>query len=173
MSSSASTSITRVDPSIFKAYDIRGIVDRTLTGAAARAIGAALGSEAADRGLREIAVGRDGRLSGPALRDALIDGIRSTGTGVVDIGMVATPMLYYATFHLGTQSGVEITGSHNPPEYNGLKIVLGGDALYGDGLQRLRQRIATGELRREVPRLADPVMFPVEVRVAAGDSVGL
>jgi len=139
---------SRVDPSLFKAYDIRGVVDRTLTSAAARAIGAALGSEAVDRGLAEIAVGRDGRLSGPALRDALIDGIRGTGTAVVDVGMVATPMLYFATFHLGTQSGVEITGSHNPPEYNGLKIVLGGDALYGEGLQRLRRRIDADDLVR-------------------------
>lgn len=137
-----------IDPALFKAYDIRGIVDRTLTPAAVRAIGAATGSEAAARSMRSIAVGRDGRLSGPALRDALIDGIRSTGTDVIDVGMVATPMLYFATFHLGTQSGVEITGSHNPPDYNGLKIVLAGDALYGDGLQRLRQRIEAGDLLR-------------------------
>ena len=137
-----------IDPALFKAYDIRGIVDRTLTPDAVRAIGAALGSEAAACSMGTIAVGRDGRLSGPALRDALIEGIRGTGTNVIDVGMVATPMLYFATFHLGTQSGVEITGSHNPPEYNGLKIVLAGDALHGDGLQRLRQRIETGDLRR-------------------------
>jgi len=148
--SSPSTPSTRapIDPSIFKAYDIRGVVDRTLTVAAVEAIGAALGSEAVARGLTEIAVGRDGRLSGPGLRDALIQGIRSTGTAVADIGLVATPMLYFATFHLGTQSGVEITGSHNPPEYNGLKMVLGGDALYGEGLQNLRRRIETGNLVR-------------------------
>jgi len=135
-----------IDPGIFKAYDIRGIVDRTLTEPAVRAIGAALGSEAVSRGIGRIAVGRDGRLSGPRLRDALIEGIRSTGTAVVDVGMVATPMLYFATHHLGTQSGVEITGSHNPPEYNGLKMVLGGEALYGEGLQKLRQRIERGDL---------------------------
>ena len=135
-----------IDPGIFKAYDIRGIVDRTLTEPAVRAIGAALGSEAVARGMARIAVGRDGRLSGPRLRDALIEGIRSTGTAVVDIGMVATPMLYFATHHLGTQSGVEITGSHNPPEYNGLKMVLAGEALYGEGLQKLRQRIESGDL---------------------------
>jgi phosphomannomutase/phosphoglucomutase len=137
-----------IDPSLFKAYDIRGIVDRTLTADAARAIGAAVGSECVAHGVREFTVGRDGRLSGPALRDALIDGLRSTGTAVVDIGMVATPMLYFATFQLGTQSGVEITGSHNPPEYNGLKLVLAGDAMYGEGLQRLRQRIERGDLVR-------------------------
>jgi phosphomannomutase/phosphoglucomutase len=131
-----------VDPSIFKAYDIRGIVDRTLTEDAARAIGAAFGSEASVRRVKEVAVGRDGRLSGPRLAAALIDGIRSTGTAVVDIGMVATPMLYFATYELGTGSGIEITGSHNPPEYNGLKMMLAGDPVYGDGLQKLRQRIA-------------------------------
>jgi phosphomannomutase/phosphoglucomutase len=135
-----------IDPVIFKAYDIRGVVDRTLTVAAVRAIGAALGTLGSERGVREIAVGRDGRLSGPRLRDALIEGIRSAGVGVVDVGMVPTPLLYYATHELGTQSGVEITGSHNPPEYNGLKMVLAGEALYGDGVQALRQRIAAGRL---------------------------
>ena len=137
-----------IDPGIFKAYDIRGIVDKTLTVDAVRAIGTALGSEGAAHGVREICVGRDGRLSGPKLRDALIDGIRSAGVGVVDIGMVATPMLYFATHHLGTQSGVEITGSHNPPDYNGLKMVLAGDTLHGEAIQKLRQRIAEGDLVR-------------------------
>jgi phosphomannomutase/phosphoglucomutase len=137
-----------IDPSIFKAYDVRGVVDRTLTCEAARAIGAALGSEAAAQGVREIAVGRDGRLSGPALRDALVDGIRSAGIGVVDVGMVATPMLYFATHHLGTGSGVSITGSHNPPEYNGMKFVLAGQAMYGEGLQALRRRVEAGDLVR-------------------------
>ena len=142
------TSRTPVDAGIFKAYDIRGVVDRTLTVDAVRAIGAALGSEAVERGVKAVVVGRDGRLSGPALRDALVDGLRSSGTDVIDVGMVATPMLYFATHQLGTQSGVEITGSHNPPEYNGLKMVLAGDALYGDGLQVLRQRIEQGRLVR-------------------------
>jgi phosphomannomutase/phosphoglucomutase len=137
-----------LDPGIFKAYDIRGIVDRTLTVEAVRAIGAALGSEGAAQGVREIAIGRDGRLSGPKLRDALIEGIRSTGVGVIDIGMVATPMLYFSTFHLGTQSGVEITGSHNPPDYNGLKMVLAGNTLHGESIQKLRQRIVEGDLVR-------------------------
>jgi len=144
--------VTPIDPSIFKAYDIRGIVDRTLTEDAARAIGAAFGSEASARGVKEVAIGRDGRLSGPRLAAALIEGIRSTGTAVVDIGMVATPMLYFATFELGTRTGIEITGSHNPPEYNGLKMTLAGDPLYGDGLQKLRQRIE----RQDFVRAAQP-----------------
>jgi phosphomannomutase / phosphoglucomutase len=137
-----------IDKNIFKAYDIRGIVDKSLTVEATRLIGAAFGTEALAKDVREIAVGRDGRLSGPKLRDALIEGIRSTGVGVVDVGMVATPMLYFATYELGTQSGIEITGSHNPPEYNGLKMVLAGEAMFGEGLQRLRQRIERGDLVR-------------------------
>jgi phosphomannomutase/phosphoglucomutase len=135
-----------IDPGIFKAYDIRGIVDRSLTVEAVRAIGQAIGSEAVAKGVREIAIGRDGRLSGPRLRDALIDGIRASGTNVVDIGMVATPMLYFSTFHLGTASGIEITGSHNPPDYNGLKMVLAGTTLHGDTIQQLRGRLDCGDL---------------------------
>lgn len=135
-----------LDPGIFKAYDIRGVVDRNLTPEAVRAIGAALGTEARERGVREIAVGRDGRLSGPMLEEALIAGIRSAGVGAVDIGLAATPMLYFATYHLSTGSGVAITGSHNPPEYNGLKIVLAGEAMYGEGLQQLYRRIVDGRL---------------------------
>jgi phosphomannomutase/phosphoglucomutase len=137
-----------IDASLFKAYDIRGIVDRTLTSEAVRLIGAALGAEALALGVREIVVGRDGRLSGPKLRDALVEGIRSTGTGVVDVGMVATPLLYFSTHLLGTGSGVEITGSHNPPEYNGLKMVLGGATLYGESIQRLKRRIDGDTLPR-------------------------
>jgi phosphomannomutase/phosphoglucomutase len=134
-----------VDASLFKAYDIRGVVDRTLTTEAVRHIGAALGAQALALGQREIVVGRDGRLSGPKLRDALVEGIRATGTGVVDVGMVATPMLYLSTLLLGTGSGVEITGSHNPPDYNGLKMVLGGATLYGEAIQQLRQTIERGD----------------------------
>jgi phosphomannomutase/phosphoglucomutase len=137
-----------ISPAIFKAYDVRGVVDSTLTTDAVRAIGAAVGSVAAERGVARAIVGRDGRLSGPKLSAALIDGLRSTGTGVVDIGMVPTPVLYFATHHLRTGTGVEITGSHNPPEYNGLKMMIAGDTLYGDGIQALRQRIEAGELKR-------------------------
>jgi phosphomannomutase/phosphoglucomutase len=148
-----------VSASIFKAYDIRGVVETALTPDAVRAIGRALGSEAVERGIGAICIGRDGRLSGPLLRDALEDGIASTGTAVIDVGMVPTPVLYFSTVHLGTGSGVEITGSHNPPEYNGLKLMLGGATLHGDGIQALRARIESGRLvsgatRGEV-RMAD------------------
>ncbi|MDR2091838.1 MAG: phosphomannomutase/phosphoglucomutase [Azoarcus sp.] len=131
---------------IFKAYDIRGIVDKTLTPAAVRAIGHALGSEAAARGQRAIVVGSDGRLSGPELAGALAEGIRAAGIDVIDIGCVPTPVTYFAAHHLGVHSCVSVTGSHNPPDYNGLKMVLGGETLYGDKILALRQRIADGKL---------------------------
>jgi phosphomannomutase/phosphoglucomutase len=152
-------SLSPVAISVFKAYDIRGVVDTALTPAAVRLIGAALGSEAVERKLPAICVGRDGRLSGPMLRDALVAGITSTGTDVIDVGMVPTPVLYFSTVHLETGSGVEITGSHNPPEYNGLKMMLGGATLHGDAIQALRGRIESGRLakasRAGAERMAD------------------
>lgn len=133
-------------PEIFKAYDIRGIVDKTLTVEAVRAIGHALGSEAVARKQQAIAVGRDGRLSGPALAGALADGIRAAGVDVIDVGCVPTPLTYFAAYELGTNSCVSVTGSHNPPDYNGLKMVLGGQTLFGELIQALRQRIIDGNL---------------------------
>ena len=136
----------RVPPEIFKAYDVRGIVTTALTPQVTELIGRAIGSEALARHQTAIAIGRDGRLSGPALSAALARGIQSTGVDVVDVGQVATPMLYFAAYHLGTQSGVAITGSHNPPEYNGLKVVLGGETLAGEAIQALRLRIEGGDI---------------------------
>jgi phosphomannomutase/phosphoglucomutase len=130
-----------IDPSIFRAYDIRGIVDQTLTTSAVELIGRAIGSEALQRGRNSVVVGRDGRLSGPALSSALIRGIISTGCEVKDIGCVPTPVLYFATYYLDTHTGVIVTGSHNPPEYNGLKIVIDGETLSGESIQSLRERI--------------------------------
>lgn len=126
---------------IFKAYDIRGIVATALTPAAVELIGQAIGSEARARKLGTIAIGRDGRLSGPTLTQALTNGIRKSGVDVIDIGMVATPMLYFAAYELCDYSGVMVTGSHNPPEYNGLKMVLGGETLAAEAIQALRHRI--------------------------------
>jgi len=138
--------MTRLPQEIFKAYDIRGIVGKTLTPPLVIAIGRAIGSEGRARGVREIAIGRDGRLSGPDLAAALAEGIQAAGVDVVDAGCVATPMLYFAAYHLGTRSGVMVTGSHNPPDYNGLKIMLAGDTLAGDAIQGLRQRIERGDV---------------------------
>ncbi|MDW8323217.1 MAG: phosphomannomutase/phosphoglucomutase [Burkholderiales bacterium] len=130
---------------IFKAYDIRGIVGRTLTPEYVELIGRALGSEARAQGGQAIAIGRDGRLSGPQLAAALAAGIRAAGIDVIDLGQVATPMCYFAAHHLGCGSAVMVTGSHNPPQYNGLKMVIGGQTLAGEAIQRLRQRIEAGE----------------------------
>ena len=137
-------------PEIFKAYDIRGIVGKTLTEEGVRLIGRALGSEARARGQTTIAVGRDGRHSGPALAAALSEGIRAAGVNVIDVGMVATPMVYFAAHHLGCGSAVAVTGSHNPPDYNGLKMVLGGTTLSGDDIQALRMRIESGDFTEAV-----------------------
>ena len=132
---------------IFKAYDIRGIVGKTLTPVIVESIGRAIGSTARERGVSEIVIGRDGRLSGPALIAALGSGMRAAGVGTVDIGMVATPLVYYAAQALGpSASGVMVTGSHNPPDYNGLKMVLAGETLHGDAITALRARIEAGNL---------------------------
>ncbi len=131
---------------IFKAYDIRGVVGRTLTAPIVAAIGRALGSLARERGCASLVVGRDGRLSGAEFSQALCDGIRSAGADVVDIGMVTTPMTYFAAQHLATHCSVMVTGSHNPPDYNGLKMVIAGETLSGDDIQQLRMRIESGRL---------------------------
>jgi phosphomannomutase/phosphoglucomutase len=130
-----------IDQSIFRAYDIRGIVDESLTTESVTAIGKAIGSLALDSGEKCISVGRDGRLSGPVLKEALCNGILSTGCDVIDIDVSPTPLLYYATHVFDTHSGVMLTGSHNPPEYNGLKIVIDGKTLAEEGIMGLYDRI--------------------------------
>ncbi len=138
----------KVPPESFKAYDVRGVVGRTLTPDIVTAIGQAVGSEAIARGRRTVAIGRDGRHSGPELAAALARGLQASGVDVIDIGQAATPMLYFAAHHVDTLSGVAVTGSHNPPEYNGLKIMIAGETLAGDAIQALRQRIEKGDLAR-------------------------
>ncbi|HVX05098.1 MAG TPA: phosphomannomutase/phosphoglucomutase, partial [Rhodanobacteraceae bacterium] len=134
------------DHGIFRAYDIRGVVGQTLTEGVARQLGRAIGSAVRDKGLSEIVVGRDGRLSGPMLSGALIEGLRAAGVDVVDIGAVPTPVSYFAAYQLNTGSCVSVTGSHNPPDYNGFKIVIGGETLAEDAIQDLYQRIVDGRL---------------------------
>ena len=134
----------QIDPSIFKAYDIRGVVDKTLTEQAAWAIGQALGALASEKNIDTLCVGRDGRLSGPKLSKALMEGLTDMGVNVKSIGMTPTPVLYFATFLTETGSGIAVTGSHNPPEYNGLKMMMAKDTLYGEGIQALRDRIEQG-----------------------------
>ncbi|RQJ99010.1 phosphomannomutase/phosphoglucomutase [Neisseria meningitidis] len=122
---------------IFKAYDIRGIVGKTLTDDAAYLIGRAIAAKAAEKGMTRIALGRDGRLSGPELMEHIQRGFTDSGIGVLNVGMVATPMLYFAAINECGGSGVMITGSHNPPDYNGFKMMLGGDTLAGEAIQEL------------------------------------
>ena len=134
----------KVTASNFKAYDIRGVVGKTISPAFAEHLGRAFGTEAIAAGEKAVAVGRDGRLSGPKLAAALIRGLVSTGLDVVDLGAVTTPMLYYVAAtrgRRGCSSGIMVTGSHNPKDYNGFKMVLAGRAIYGEEIQRLRQRM--------------------------------
>lgn len=145
---------------IFKAYDIRGIVDETLTEEVVSLIGRALGSEALSLNQKAIIIGRDGRLSGLRLVDALAQGVMDSGCDVVDIGQAPTPVVYFAGYYLDTPSVVAVTGSHNPPEYNGLKIVLDGQTLAGERIQAIRQKIeerdfTTGSGRRRAQQVID------------------
>lgn len=135
-----------VDPGIFRAYDVRGVVGSSLTKEVARALGQSIGTLMNEKGLREIVVGRDGRLSGPELAGALADGLRAAGIDVIDIGAVPTPVAYYAAYRYNTGCCVAVTGSHNPPDYNGFKIVVGGETLSEGAIQDLYQRIAGGRL---------------------------
>jgi len=154
---------------IFKAYDIRGIVGKTLTAPIVQAVGQALGTLAQERGRDTLVIGRDGRLSGPELAGALSTGIRASGANVIDIGMVTTPISYFAAHHLKTQCSVMVTGSHNPPDYNGLKMVIAGDTLAGDEIKALRTRIEAGELKRGAGSLRNADVAPAYFDRIAGD----
>lgn len=130
-----------VPASIFRSYDIRGVVDRDLNEVVVREIGQAIGSEARSRGINSLVLGRDGRLSGPCLLTALCEGLLNAGIDVIDIGCVPTPLLYFAGWDLAEGSGVMLTGSHNPPDYNGIKVMLGGETLFGEAIQALHRRV--------------------------------
>ncbi len=162
-----------VPASIFKAYDIRGIVNETLDPKIAYAIGQAFGSQMRDLGETEVVIGRDGRLSGPQLIEALSNGLLSTGINVIDLGMVATPMVYFATNQtLGSskpKSGIMITGSHNPPNYNGFKMVLGGSAIYGDQIQSLREQIEHEDFHHGTGKRSTFNIFPQYLKYIVGD----
>ena len=177
-----------LDPGIFRAYDIRGVVGSTLSVAVAERIGQAIGTVMQEQGLDDIVVGRDGRLSGPELSAGLIEGLRKSGRNVIDIGLAATPVAYFAAYHLRTGSSVAVTGSHNPPDYNGFKIVIGGQTLSGDAItdlyariheQRLFQADVPGALQQRdvaadyIQRIADDVQLdrPLKVVVDAGNGV--
>ena len=154
-------------PSIFKAYDVRGVVPSTLNETVAESLGRAFGTMARAEGETAVAVGRDGRLSGPSLSAALVRGLCSSGVDVIDIGLATTPMLYFAANTL-CSSGIQLTGSHNPKDYNGFKMVLAGRAIYGDEIQALRQAMEAGG-----PAAAKPgtvrnvnILAPYRARIA-------
>lgn len=160
---------TSVPASIFRAYDIRGVVGETLGSEVARALGCAIGSEAHDRGQQTIVVGRDGRRSSPELAEACIEGLRAAGRDVIDIGCVPTPVLYFATHYLNTGSGVMVTGSHNPPDYNGFKIMLAEETLFGDDIAALRSRLESGNLVDGRGSLQAMDVAPEYVRMVSED----
>ena len=179
----------RIDPVIFRQYDIRGTVGADLTVAVARAVGQAIGAEAAHRLGRAsvLAVGRDNRPSGEALQEALVAGLLAAGVQVRDVGLLPTPALYFAIHHLGADGGVQVTGSHNPPEMNGFKMVLGGLPFAGDDIQVLRERIAADRFTagrgartahqvldaygREILARIGPLGRPLKVVVDCGNGV--
>jgi len=149
---------------IFRAYDIRGIAGKSLTVDVVRALGRALGSMAG-----EFAVGRDGRDSGPSLLDALCEGLQASGANVVDVGMAPTPVVYFAAHHLKCGSCVAVTGSHNPPEYNGLKMVVDGHTLSGDEIQALRARIERQDFRSGAGTRRSADVLPAYLERITGD----
>ncbi|WP_181106508.1 phosphomannomutase/phosphoglucomutase [Xanthomonas arboricola] len=176
----------QVATEIFRAYDIRGVVGKDLNPGAAALIGQAIGSVMQAQGLREVVVGRDGRLSGPELANGLIDGLRRAGCQVIDIGLAPTPVVYFGAYELRAGSCVAVTGSHNPPDYNGFKIVIGGETLSGAAIAELHQRINEGRLHTAatpgdveqrdisdayIQRIADDVQLdrPIKVVVDAGN----
>lgn len=160
---------TDLPASIFRAYDIRGIVGQTLTENVVYAIGRAIGSEAKARGEQQVIVARDGRLSGPFLSQALLIGLLESGRDVIDIGEVPTPILYFATHALAANSGVMLTGSHNPPNYNGLKIVLGGETLSNESIFNLYRWITDGHMASGRGRLEKMDLLDAYLAAVAKD----
>ena len=151
----------RLDPSILREYDIRGIVPDTLNAAAAGAIGRAFGSILRDRGGTSAAVGYDGRLTSPELEAALVEGLSATGVDVTRIGLGPTPMLYYAERTLGVDAGLMVTGSHNPPDYNGIKLVVGGKPFFAEDIQLPGERAAAGDFAEGDGQVAAPCVLHV------------
>jgi phosphomannomutase/phosphoglucomutase len=154
---------------IFRAYDIRGIAGKVLTAALVRDIGRAIGSFGRERGAPVFAVGRDGRLSSPELSAALMDGLNAAGADVIDVGLVPTPVTYFAAHHLGCRSAVMLTGSHNPGEYNGLKTVVAGDTLSGEEIQDLRRRVEGGRFESGAGKRRQQDVLDAYVERIAGD----
>jgi len=136
-----------INPQIFREYDIRGVVDKDLTPDIVRTLGKGFGTHIAHLGKRELVVGRDGRLSSKTFEEVLIEGLISTGCNIVNIGLCPTPVYYFSIFHLNKDGGMMVTGSHNPPEFNGFKVSVGKSTIFGEEIQNLRRLIEKGEFR--------------------------
>ncbi len=149
-----------MNPLIFREYDVRGVVGKDLTPEAVALLGKGYGTYAAGRGVRTVALGRDVRLSSPAFRDAMVEGLLSTGLSVIDVGVCPTPLLYFAIHHYGTDGGVMITGSHNPPEFNGFKLCIGLGSIHGEMIQELRRLIEEGAFREGKGELSRRDVIP-------------
>jgi len=135
----------KINPQIYREYDIRGVVDKDLTPEIVRTLGQGFGTHMANLGRKELVVGRDGRLSSPAFEEALIEGLISTGCNIIDIGLCPTPVYYFSIFHLNKEGGMVVTGSHNPPEFNGFKVSVGKSTIFGEEIQNLRRLIEKGK----------------------------
>ncbi len=163
----------RFDPTILREYDIRGRVGETLGAADAAALGRAFGTRLREAGGRTVAVGYDGRLSSPELEAALVEGLAETGIDVWRVGLGPTPMVYFATHHLDADGGIAVTGSHNPPEYNGFKMVLRGRAVYGEEIRRLAGIAAGGRFAEGAGTVEDRPVFEAYVERLARDAGGM
>lgn len=160
----------KVSPSIFRAYDIRGVVGETLTAEVVYDIGRAIGSEAHARGEQRVIIARDGRRSSPDFSNALARGLQDTGRTVIDIGLAPTPLLYFATHVLNSKSGVMVTGSHNPANYNGLKIVIGGETLAETDIQKLRVRIENSDFLKGTGKIENRDLMPEYIERIVDDT---
>lgn len=165
----AEHSPVELTPGIFRAYDIRGVIDKTLDSGVARSVGLAVGTLALEQGAEPVVVARDGRLSGPYLMEGMIEGIRSSGCDVLDIGAVPTGVLYYAAHEKAAGSGVMITGSHNPPDYNGFKIMVAGNTLHGAAISNLYDRIKAGNLSAGEGSVTQQDVVPDYIEKIASD----
>lgn len=157
-----------MNTNIFRQYDIRGFVKEDLTPDVVELLGRGFGSWVRDEGGKNIALGRDGRTTGPGLRDAFAKGVQSTGVDVIDIGMVPTPTLYFALYHLNSDAAVQITGSHNPPEFNGFKMMMGKTTVFGEMIQDLRKRIEAGQFHSGSGDFKEVDILPAYIDEIAG-----
>ncbi|MFO0733474.1 MAG: hypothetical protein U0361_21405 [Nitrospiraceae bacterium] len=157
---------------LFREYDLRGIVGKELTEEIAQLVGRAYATMASERGVSTVSIGRDGRLSSPALRDALVSGLLAGGLNAIDLGQCASPLLYFSLFHLPVQGGIMITGSHNAAQYNGFKICIGREAIHGEEIQRLRRIMESGRFVEGQGQLSSHAIIPDYLNILRRTSPG-